>query len=148
MMLYQFVNSNRDELILRCREKVTKRFPPIGVPAVVEHGVPMAEGPSLDVLAREPNRRAVGQDAGERELFGRRPVNRRLLRIVERASPAIAPPLELAMHVEAVGRDEQRVVELAKPIDGHGGHRGAGGAGLGSVGHGLDEMLRRATASA
>ena len=41
MMLYQFVNSNRDELILRCREKVKKRFPPIGVPAVLDHGVPL-----------------------------------------------------------------------------------------------------------
>jgi hypothetical protein len=54
MMLYQFVNSNRDELILRCREKVTKRFPPIGVPAAVEHGVPLFLRQLVDELQRDP----------------------------------------------------------------------------------------------
>jgi len=54
MLLYQFVNSNRDELILRCREKVKKRFPPIGVPAVLDHGVPLFLRQLVDALQLEP----------------------------------------------------------------------------------------------
>ena len=53
MTLYQFVNSNRDELIRCCEEKVARRFAPIGVPIVVDHGVPLfllqlVEGLELD----------------------------------------------------------------------------------------------------
>jgi len=54
MLLYQFVNSNRDELILRCREKVKKRFPPIGVPAVLDHGVPLFLRQLVDALQLDP----------------------------------------------------------------------------------------------
>ena len=54
MMLYQFVNSNRDELIRRCREKVAKRFAPIGVPAVVDHGVPLFLQQLVDALRLDP----------------------------------------------------------------------------------------------
>ena len=41
MMLYQFVDSNRDELVRRCEEKVARRFVPSSVPEVVAHGVPL-----------------------------------------------------------------------------------------------------------
>jgi hypothetical protein len=40
-MLHEFLTSNRNELILRCREKVAKRFAPAGIPAAVDHGVPL-----------------------------------------------------------------------------------------------------------
>jgi hypothetical protein len=39
--LHDFLTSNRDVLIERCRAKVAMRFPPSGVPALVEHGVPL-----------------------------------------------------------------------------------------------------------
>ena len=55
---------------------------------VVEHRMAMAEGAALDVLAGEPDRYAVGEDGGERELLSRRPVDRSLVRRVEHA-PAV-----------------------------------------------------------
>ena len=54
MMLYQFVKSNRDELIRRCGEKVAHRFAPIGVPAAVDHGVPLFLHQLVDELRRDP----------------------------------------------------------------------------------------------
>jgi len=54
MMLYQFVNSNYDELIRRCEEKVAKRFAPIGVPVVVKHGVPLFLRQLVDALQLDP----------------------------------------------------------------------------------------------
>ena len=54
MMLYQFVNSNRDELIRRCEEKVARRFAPSGVPAVVAHGVPLFLQQLVDALQLDP----------------------------------------------------------------------------------------------
>ena len=50
MMLYEFVNSNRDELIRRCTEKVARRFAPSSVPAVVVHGVPLFLEQLVDAL--------------------------------------------------------------------------------------------------
>lgn len=40
-MLHDFLTSNRQELIARCRAKVAKRFSPTDVPAAVDHGVPL-----------------------------------------------------------------------------------------------------------
>jgi hypothetical protein len=54
MMLYQFVNSNYDDLIRRCEEKVAKRFAPIGVPVVVRHGVPLFLRQLVDALRLDP----------------------------------------------------------------------------------------------
>jgi len=54
MMLYQFVNSNYDELIRRCEDKVAKRFAPIGVPVVVKHGVPLFLRQLVDALQLDP----------------------------------------------------------------------------------------------
>ena len=54
MMLSQFVNSNYDELIRRCEEKVAKRFAPIGVPVVVKHGVPLFLRQLVDTLQLDP----------------------------------------------------------------------------------------------
>ena len=54
MMLYQFVNANRAELIRRCEEKVARRFAPSGVPAVVVHGVPLFLQQLVDTLLLDP----------------------------------------------------------------------------------------------
>ena len=40
-MLHDFLTSNRQELITRCRTKVAKRFESTGTPAAVDHGVPL-----------------------------------------------------------------------------------------------------------
>jgi hypothetical protein len=40
-MLHDFITSNRQELISRCRTKVAARFEPTGTPAAVDHGVPL-----------------------------------------------------------------------------------------------------------
>src|ERR1700733_3289735 len=40
-MLHEFISSNRQELISRCRTKVAARFEPTGTPAAVDHGVPL-----------------------------------------------------------------------------------------------------------
>ena len=54
MTLCQFVDSNRDELIRRCKEKVAGRFAPSGIPAVVAHGVPLFLQQLVDALQRDP----------------------------------------------------------------------------------------------
>jgi len=40
-MLHQFLTSNRQLLISRCREKVARRFEPTEIQATVDHGVPL-----------------------------------------------------------------------------------------------------------
>jgi hypothetical protein len=40
-MLHQFLSSNREELIRRCRSKVSRRDSPPVTPAELEHGVPL-----------------------------------------------------------------------------------------------------------
>jgi hypothetical protein len=41
MMLHDFLTTNRQELISRCRDKVAKRFEPTETPATIDHGVPL-----------------------------------------------------------------------------------------------------------
>ena len=40
-MLHEFVTSNREELIKRCKAKVAERFEPADVPPAIDHGVPL-----------------------------------------------------------------------------------------------------------
>lgn len=40
-MLHDFLTTNRQELIRRCKEKVSRRFEPAGLPAALDHGVPL-----------------------------------------------------------------------------------------------------------
>jgi hypothetical protein len=40
-MLHEFLTSNRQELIRRCRTKDAKRCEPTGTPAAIDHGVPL-----------------------------------------------------------------------------------------------------------
>ena len=49
MKLSEFISSNRDELIGRCRAKVAKRSAPAATDAEIDHGVPMF----LDQLVNE-----------------------------------------------------------------------------------------------
>jgi hypothetical protein len=40
-VLHEFLTSNRQLLIARCREKVAKRFEPTETPGTIDHGVPL-----------------------------------------------------------------------------------------------------------
>jgi hypothetical protein len=53
MMLHEFLTSNRQTLIGRCREKVAKRFAPTETPATIDHGVPLFLQQLVDTLRDE-----------------------------------------------------------------------------------------------
>ena len=59
---------------------------------VVQDGVPVREGPALGVLAGEPDRDALGEQARERERLGLAPVDPAL---AERLAPALELPQQL-----------------------------------------------------
>jgi hypothetical protein len=65
-MLHEFLTSNRQELITRCKEKVAKRFEPSATPAAVDHGVPLFLQQVTETLRLEQNTTA-------REGFGPEP---------------------------------------------------------------------------
>ena len=49
-MLHEFLSSNRDELIRRCRSKVSKRSSPPVTASELEHGVPLFLGQLVEAL--------------------------------------------------------------------------------------------------
>jgi len=49
-MLHEFLSSNRDELIRRCRSKVAKRSSPPVTESELEHGVPLFLGQLVEAL--------------------------------------------------------------------------------------------------
>ncbi len=54
-MLHDFMTSNRDELIARCRAKVAKRAPtiPAAIPAITDKGVPLFLAQLVETLRSE-----------------------------------------------------------------------------------------------
>jgi hypothetical protein len=52
-MLHQFLSSNRQLLISRCREKVAKRFEPTASAASIDHGVPLFLQQLVETLRNE-----------------------------------------------------------------------------------------------
>jgi hypothetical protein len=54
-MLHEFLTSNRQLLISRCREKVAKRFEPTEIPATIDHGVPLFLQQLVQTLRDEQN---------------------------------------------------------------------------------------------
>jgi hypothetical protein len=53
MMLHEFLTSNRQLLIGRCREKVAKRFEPTETLATIDHGVPLFLQQLVETLREE-----------------------------------------------------------------------------------------------
>ena len=84
---------------------------------VVKHRVAVAERSALHVLAGQADAGAVGENRRDRELFGRRPVHRALVGILEDARALLPPALELLVDGEVRGQGEQRLVELAQPFE-------------------------------
>jgi hypothetical protein len=54
-MLHEFLTSNRQLLISRCREKVAKRFEPAETLATIDHGVPLFLQQLVETLRDEQN---------------------------------------------------------------------------------------------
>src|SRR6202789_1267536 len=54
-MLHEFLTSNRQLLISRCREKVAKRFEPPEILATIDHGVPLFLQQLVETLRDEQN---------------------------------------------------------------------------------------------
>ena len=52
-MLHNFLISNRDEVIGRCRDKATKRFEPSEIPSLADNGVPLFLEQLVDTLRLE-----------------------------------------------------------------------------------------------
>ncbi len=99
----------------------------------------MAECPALDVFAGKPDRRAVGEDRGERQLLGGGPVDGPFGGRVEGVPAPLARPLELPVGGESLRDGEQMLVQLTQPIERDGGRArgrpcpGAATTGVGSM---------------
>lgn len=52
-MLHEFLTTNRQTLIVRCREKVAKRFEPPEAPGTIDHGVPLFLQQLVETLREE-----------------------------------------------------------------------------------------------
>jgi len=52
-MLHEFLTTNRQLLISRCRDKVAKRFEPAEAPATTDHGVPLFLQQLVETLREE-----------------------------------------------------------------------------------------------
>jgi hypothetical protein len=66
-VLLKLLNSNRNELIERCRAKLASRFEPDTVPQVIDHGIPLFLQQLADILARE--RLTIARPAMDAELL-------------------------------------------------------------------------------
>jgi hypothetical protein len=62
-MLHQFLTSNRQLLINRCREKVARRFEPTETQATVDHGVPLFLQQLVETLRHEQTTDVRGGDS-------------------------------------------------------------------------------------
>ena len=62
-MLHEFLTSNRQLLISRCREKVAKRFEPTETLATIDHGVPLFLQQLAETLRAEQNTHVRNADS-------------------------------------------------------------------------------------
>ena len=83
----------------------------------------LAERAALDILARQPDRHAVGKDAGEGELLCGGPVDRSLARVVQHRLAPLAAAFQLLVKRESRGRRLQAFVDLSQPLERDGGFR-------------------------
>ena len=98
---------------LRARQVLDRRQRVAGL-GVVQDEVALGERAALDVLAGEADRHALGEQRGEGELLGVRPVDPAVG--AERLAAALELAGELGVDGEALGRRQQLVVERAQPV--------------------------------
>jgi hypothetical protein len=63
MILHEFLTTNRQLLISRCRENVAKRFEPSEMPATIDHGVPLFLQQLVETLREEQGTTNRGHDS-------------------------------------------------------------------------------------
>src|SRR5439155_10992948 len=99
---------------------------------VVQHQMSLAERPPLRVLTRQPDRRPLDDERGERQRLGVRPFDPRLS---EGAAPALQLAQQLGVDTEAGRHSEQLLIEAREHLAGDG--RGRLRDRLGCVGDAL-----------
>ncbi len=67
-MLHEFVSSNREELVRRCRSKVSERQSPPLTPAGLEHGVPLVLEQLVWALRCEEESRSLPRERNQAPL--------------------------------------------------------------------------------
>ena len=76
----------------------------------------LAERAAADVLAAQADRKALAQQRPERQMLGGRPVD--LVAALDRLAALPDDPLELAVHVQALGHRGHREADLAEQLVG------------------------------
>ena len=95
---------------------------------VVEDRVTLAERSALDVLARQSDRNAIGEDAGKGKVLGGRPVDGPLVRIVEHRLAALPGALQFLVEDEPGRRCLQPFIDLPQALEWNRGLRPRSGA--------------------
>lgn len=62
-MLHDFLTSNRELLIERCKEKVARRFEPVAAPGTTDHGVPLFLQQLVETLQEEQSTHVRSSDS-------------------------------------------------------------------------------------
>ncbi len=78
---------------------------------VTQQGVALAERAPLHVLAGQADGRAVGQNGGESQCLGRRPIDRGRVRVGEDVTAALQDAQQLAIDLEALRQRQQGVIQ-------------------------------------
>src|SRR5256885_11398005 len=100
--------------------KILDRGMAAAVPGVVQHEVSLAERAALRVLAREPDRRSLGEERREGQGLRVGPLD---LTVGEGGPAPLQLLLQLGNDREAVGHEQQLLVQRREQGGGHGGVR-------------------------
>src|SRR4051812_7787899 len=87
----------------------------------MENRMSLVECAALNVLPGHADRNPIGQDRTESQFFGSRPINRRLVRIIEDFVTALACLFQLGVKVKMFWRPQQRLVQLSQQVERYGG---------------------------
>ena len=88
---------------------------------IVKDGMALAKGAALGILPGHAHGGAFFEDAGEGEVFSRRPLDHARVGIVQRFAAALDGAQQLGVDGEIVGKGQQRLIERAQALDRHAG---------------------------
>lgn len=109
-MLHEFLTSNRDELVRRCRSKVCERDSPSLTVADLDHGVPLVLEQLVWALRGEEERAAAAPRGGNQRSFGKTPA------AVEVSRTAALHGKELREQGYTAGQVVQDYADIAQAI--------------------------------
>lgn len=109
LMLHEFVTSNRDELVRRCRSRVSTRDSPPVTPAGLDHGVPLLLEQLVWALRCEEERPTAQRDRDHRP-FSKTPA------AVEVSRTAALHGQELLVHGYTAGQVVQDYADICQAI--------------------------------